>query len=243
MATTPITKTLTTTLSLRPSLKRLFSTVPTITRSPTLRPIRSARPTLLISNSTRSLAPFSAIRCRVNWSGPYSTLNNNNSGGSNFSDRSPTEFAPTFPGCDYAHWVIVMDKTGDEDASKQQMIDAYIQTLSKVVGREEAIKKIYKVSCEGYFGFGCEVDEETAKKMEGLPGVFCVLPDSYADPEYNDYGADLFVNGEIVQRSPERQRRVKPLARSHGFFGASRSHGDRPRYGDTSRYKMRENMR
>ncbi|XP_074303747.1 multiple organellar RNA editing factor 2, chloroplastic-like [Silene latifolia] len=240
MATTPITKTLTRTLSLRPSLKRLFSTVPTITRPPTLRQTRPALPTLLISNSTRSLAPFSAtrfdsIRCRVNLSSPYSPLNNNNSGESNLSDRPPTESAPLFPGCDYAHWLIVMDKTGDEDASKQQMIDAYIQTLSKVVGsKEEAIKKIYNVSCVGYFGFGCEVDEETAKKMEGLPGVLFVLPDSYADPEYKDYGGELFVNGEIVQRSPERQRRVETVAPRHG---------DKPRSGDRSRYKMRENMR
>ncbi|XP_074266231.1 multiple organellar RNA editing factor 2, chloroplastic-like [Silene latifolia] len=232
MATTPITKTLTTTLFLRPSLKRLFSNVPTITRPPTLRPTRPARPTLLISNSTRSLVPFSAtrfdsIRCRVN-----SPLNNNNSGGSNSSDRPPTDFESPPSGCDYAHWLILMDKTGDEDASKQQMIDAYIQTLSKVVGsKEEAIKKIYNVSCERYFGFGCEVDEETAKKMEGLPGVLFVLPDAYVDEEYKDYGAELFVNGEIVQRSPERQRRVETVAPRHG---------DRPRSGDRSRYKMRE---
>lgn len=105
-----------------------------------------------------------------------------------------------------------MDKPGGEGATKQQMIDCYIQTLSKVVGSiEEATKKIYNVSCERYFGFGCEVDEETANKMEGLPGVLFVLPDSYVDPEYKDYGAELFVNGEIVQRSPERQRRVEPV--------------------------------
>lgn len=33
---------------------------------------------------------------------------------------------------------------------------------------EEAKKKIYNVSCDRYFGFGCELDEETANKMEGL---------------------------------------------------------------------------
>ncbi|XP_074268421.1 multiple organellar RNA editing factor 2, chloroplastic-like [Silene latifolia] len=235
MATTTITKTLTTTLSLRSSLKRLFSTVPTITRPPTLCPTRPARPSLIISNSTRSLAPFSAtrfdsIRCRVNRSGPYSPLNNN-SGGSNFSDRPPTEIAPLFPGCDYEHWLIIIDKPGGEGATKQQMIDAYIETLSKVVGStEEAIKKIYNVSCERYFGFGCEVDEETANKMEGLPGVLFVLPDSYVDPEYKDYGGELFVNGEIVQRSPDRQRRVEPVAPRHG---------DRPRYNDRTRYQRR----
>lgn len=72
------------------------------------------------------------IRCRVNRSGgAYSPLNS----GSNFSDRPPTEMAPLFPGCDYEHWLIVMDKPGGEGATKQQMIDCYVQTLAKVVGR------------------------------------------------------------------------------------------------------------
>jgi hypothetical protein len=50
-------------------------------------------------------------------------------------DRAPTEMAPLFPGCDYEHWLIVMDKPGGEGATKQQMIDCYIQTLAKVLGR------------------------------------------------------------------------------------------------------------
>lgn len=33
---------------------------------------------------------------------------------------------------------------------------------------EEAKKKIYNVSCERYFGFGCEIDEETSNKLEGI---------------------------------------------------------------------------
>jgi hypothetical protein len=45
-------------------------------------------------------------------------------------DRAPTEMAPLFPGCDYEHWLIVMDKPGGEAASKQQMIDCYIHTLA-----------------------------------------------------------------------------------------------------------------
>ncbi|KAK1603924.1 hypothetical protein QYE76_027597 [Lolium multiflorum] len=150
-------------------------------------------------------------------------------------DRAPTEMAPLFPGCDYEHWLIVMDKPGGEGASKQQMIDCYIQTLSKVLGsEEEAKKKIYNVSCERYFGFGCEIDEETSNKLEGIPGVLFVLPDSYVDPEHKDYGAELFVNGEIVQRSPERQRRVEPVPQRAS---------DRPRYNDRTRYaRRRENQ-
>ncbi|RVX19412.1 Multiple organellar RNA editing factor 6, mitochondrial [Vitis vinifera] len=130
------------------------------------------------------------VRFRVNRAGNsgYSPLNS----GSNFSDRPPTEMAPLFPGCDYEHWLIVMDKPGGEGATKHQMIDCYIQTLAKVVGsEEEAKKKIYNVSCERYFGFGCEIDEETSNKLEDLPGVLFVLPDSYVDPENKDYGGSL----------------------------------------------------
>ncbi|KAJ4776869.1 multiple organellar RNA editing factor [Rhynchospora pubera] len=123
---------------------------------------------------------------------------------------SASELESLFPGCDYEHWLIVMDKPGGENATKQQMIDCYIQTLAKIVGsEEEAKKKIYNVSCERYFGFGCEIDRDTSNKLEGLPGVLFVLPDAYVDPEYKDYGAELLVNGEIVQRPPERQRRVE----------------------------------
>ncbi|XVE81897.1 hypothetical protein DITRI_Ditri15bG0103000 [Diplodiscus trichospermus] len=218
--------------------KRLFSTT-SITHPPSVPSLLfSRRPLTPISRVVRSLAVgptrFTSIRCRVNRSGnsAYSPLNS----GSNFSDRPPTEMAPLFPGCDYEHWLIVMDKPGGEGATKQEMIDCYIKTLAKVVGsEEEAKKKIYNVSCERYFGFGCEIDEETSNKLEGLPGVLFVLPDSYVDPEYKDYGAELFVNGEIVQRPPERQRRVEPQPQRAQ---------DRPRYNDRTRYvRRRENMR
>lgn len=137
------------------------------------------KPSSLSLPSRRFLFPLShaivppstrvaGIRCRVNKAGDsaYSPLN---SGSSSFSDRPPTEMAPLFPGCDYNHWLIVMDKPGGEGATKQQMIDCYIETLAKVLGsEEEAKKKIYNVSCSRYFGFGCEIDEETSNKLEGM---------------------------------------------------------------------------
>ncbi|KAL0304988.1 UNVERIFIED_CONTAM: Multiple organellar RNA editing factor 2, chloroplastic [Sesamum angustifolium] len=219
--------------------KRLFSS--TVSKPPPLPGLarfqisttRSVTPALSHTVRVSSPSRINQVRCRVNRSGSaYSPLNS----GSNFSDRPPTEMAPLFPGCDYEHWLIVMDKPGGEGATKQQMIDCYIQTLAKVVGsEEEAKKRIYNVSCERYFGFGCEIDEETSNKLEGLPGVLFVLPDSYVDPENKDYGAELFVNGEIVQRSPERQRRVEPVPQRAQ---------DRPRYNDRTRYvRRRDNTR
>uniref|UniRef100_A0A7N0U926 MORF/ORRM1/DAG-like MORF domain-containing protein n=1 Tax=Kalanchoe fedtschenkoi TaxID=63787 RepID=A0A7N0U926_KALFE len=192
-----------------------------------------------LSSYARAIAPallrFNQVRCRVNRPGSnYSPLNSSG----NFSDRPPTEMAPLFPGCDYEHWLIVMDKPGGEGATKQQMIDCYVQTLAKVLGsEEEAKKKIYNVSCERYFGFGCEIDEETSNKLEGIPGVLFVLPDSYVDAENKDYGAELFCDGEIVQRPPERQRRIIELT-THN------NNNSRPKYNDRTRYvRRRENMR
>ncbi|EOA27681.1 hypothetical protein CARUB_v10023834mg, partial [Capsella rubella] len=181
-----------------------------------------------------ALTRFTTIRTRMDRSGgSYSPLKS----GSNFSDRPPTEMAPLFPGCDYEHWLIVMEKPGGENAQKQQMIDCYVQTLAKIVGsEEEAKKKIYNVSCERYFGFGCQIDEETSNKLEGLPGVMFVLPDSYVDPENKDYGAELFENGEVVPRPPERQRRIVELTTQRG--------SDKPKYHDRTRnVRRRENMR
>ncbi|KAH1227077.1 Multiple organellar RNA editing factor 2, chloroplastic [Glycine soja] len=183
-------------------------------------------------------ARFAVVRCLCNRPGDsaYSPLNTGKPTSilSSITERPPTDMAPLFPGCDYHHWLVVIHKPGGEGATKQQMIDCYVQTLAKVLGsEEEAKKKIYNVSCERYFAFGCDIDEETSNKLEGLPGVLFVLPDSYVDPEHKDYGGELFVNGEIVQRPPERQRRVEPQPQRQQ---------DRPRYNDRTRKSVATNV-
>lgn len=135
--------------------KRLLSTT-NITRPPPIPSLLFSRQPLgPLSRATRSLplglsaatTRFTPIRCRVNRSGnsAYSPLNS----GSNFSDRPPTEMAPLFPGCDYQHWLIVMDKPGGEGATKQQMIDCYIQTLAKVLGRYNYCLYFFSFSSNG----------------------------------------------------------------------------------------------
>ncbi|GAA0174719.1 hypothetical protein LIER_28052 [Lithospermum erythrorhizon] len=103
------------------------------------------------------------------------------------------------PGCDYNHWLIVMDFPKDPAPTREQMIDTYLNTLATVLGSmEEAKKNMYAFSTTTYTGFQCTVDEETSEKFKGLPGVLWVLPDSYIDVKNKDYGGDKYVNGEII---------------------------------------------
>ncbi|CAK9142639.1 unnamed protein product [Ilex paraguariensis] len=103
------------------------------------------------------------------------------------------------PGCDYNHWLIVMEFPKDPAPTREQMIDTYLNTLTTVLGSmEEAKKNMYAFSTTTYTGFQCTVSEETSEKFKGLPGVLWVLPDSYIDVKNKDYGGDKYINGEII---------------------------------------------
>ncbi|XP_052206547.1 DAG protein, chloroplastic-like [Diospyros lotus] len=103
------------------------------------------------------------------------------------------------PGCDFNHWLIVMEFPKDPAPTREQMIDTYLNTLATVLGSmEEAKKNMYAFSTTTYTGFQCTVSEETSEKFKGLPGVLWVLPDSYIDVKNKDYGGDKYVNGEII---------------------------------------------
>nr|AFK37887.1 unknown [Lotus japonicus] len=103
------------------------------------------------------------------------------------------------PGCDYNHWLIVMEFPKDPAPSREQMIETYLFTLSTVLGSmEEAKKNMYAFSTTTYTGFQCTVDEATSEKFKGLPGVLWVLPDSYIDVKNKDYGGGKYINGEII---------------------------------------------
>ncbi|XP_057498618.1 DAG protein, chloroplastic-like [Actinidia eriantha] len=103
------------------------------------------------------------------------------------------------PGCDYNHWLIVMEFPKDPAPTREQMIDTYLDTLATVLGSmEEAKKNMYAFSTTTYTGFQCTVSEETSEKFKGLPGVLWVLPDSYIDVKNKDYGGDKYIDGEII---------------------------------------------
>ena len=79
----------------------------------------------LVSNSARV-----PTRLKTSGSG-YSPLNDPSP---NWSNRPPKETI-LLDGCDYEHWLIVMEFPNDSKPSEDEMIAAYVKTLAAVVGR------------------------------------------------------------------------------------------------------------
>ncbi|XP_028555819.1 multiple organellar RNA editing factor 3, mitochondrial-like isoform X2 [Dendrobium catenatum] len=107
---------------------------------------------------------------------------------SNWRSSAPKETI-LLEGCDYEHWLIVMKFPENPKPSEEEMVAAYVDTLTAVVGsEEEAKKKIYSVCTTTYTGFGALISQELSYRVERLPGVLWVLPDSYLDVPNKDYG-------------------------------------------------------
>ncbi|TKY71374.1 Multiple organellar RNA editing factor 1 [Spatholobus suberectus] len=137
----------------------------------------------------------------------------------------PDEIGPDtilFEGCDYNHWLFVMDFPKDNKPSPEEMVRVYEETCAKGlnISVEEAKKKIYACSTTTYTGFQAVMTEEESKKFEGLPGVIFVLPDSYIDPVNKQYGGDQYINGTIIPRPPPVQ-----YGRNQGRRDRNRSPG------------------
>ncbi|KAK1419231.1 hypothetical protein QVD17_28394 [Tagetes erecta] len=169
----------------------------------------------LLNNHNQSplLTPRIPVRLKTTGSG-YSPLNDSSP---NWSNRPPKETI-LLDGCDYEHWLIVMEFPTDPKPSEQEMIDSYVKTLASVLdSEEEAKKKIYSVSTTTYTGFGALISEELSYKVKALPGVLWVLPDSYLDVPNKDYGGDLFIDGKVIPRPQyrftDRPQNTRPRSR------------------------------
>ncbi|TYH55985.1 hypothetical protein ES332_D09G275200v1 [Gossypium tomentosum] len=179
-----------------------------------------SRLTVALLNKTPVFIPEATkilTRTKTSASG-YSPLNDPSP---NWSNRPPKETI-LLDGCDYEHWLIVLEFLEDPKPSEEEMIDAYVKTLASVVGsEEEARKRIYSVCTTRYTGFGALISEELSYKIKGLPLVLWVLPDSYLDVPNKDYGGDLFVDGKVIHR-PQYTSSVQPSSGSR-----VRGRGDR----------------
>lgn len=69
-------------------------------------------------------------RLKTSGSG-YSPLNDPSP---NWTNRPPKETI-LLDGCDYEHWLIVMEFPDDAKPSNEEMVNTYVKTLAQVVGR------------------------------------------------------------------------------------------------------------
>ncbi|XP_076936124.1 multiple organellar RNA editing factor 7, mitochondrial-like [Bidens hawaiensis] len=101
-------------------------------------------------------------------------------------------------GCDYKHWLVVMDPPVGYPL-RYQIVERYIQTLASALGSEEEAKKsMYSVSTKYYYAFGCKVDENVIHRVKSMPNVRWILPDSHISRGNNDYGGEPFIDGCVV---------------------------------------------
>ncbi|XP_041015781.1 multiple organellar RNA editing factor 1, mitochondrial isoform X2 [Juglans microcarpa x Juglans regia] len=194
-------------------LRRTLTSLSTLNRSlyevssiPAISTPASQSP-LLQGSTFRSSRPFTLLF----QSRPFkSTTFVPSSARSTYNSNSTEEIGPDtilFEGCDYNHWLIVMDFPKDPKPTPEQMVQTYEETCAKGlnISLEEAKKKMYACSTTTYSGFQAVMTEEESNKFHGLPGVIFVLPDSYIDPINKEYGGDKYINGTIIPRPPPVQ--------------------------------------
>eukprot|EP00262_Sarcandra_glabra_P000006 TRINITY_DN0_c0_g2_i2.p1 TRINITY_DN0_c0_g2~~TRINITY_DN0_c0_g2_i2.p1 ORF type:complete len:436 (+),score=57.39 TRINITY_DN0_c0_g2_i2:65-1372(+) len=214
------------------SLSRSFKTASHISRSS---PLLRLRPILALSDTRRFTRELS-LRCFST----RPTTSSLNDPSPNWSNRPPKETI-LLDGCDFEHWLIVMEPPEGE-TTRDEIIDSYIKTLATVLGSEEEAKKsIYSVSTRHYFAFGCIVSEEISYKIKALPRVRWVLPDSYLDVKNKDYGGEPFIDGKAVPYDPKYH---EEWVRNNARANERSRRNDRPRNFDRSRNfeRRRENM-
>ncbi|KAM0851433.1 hypothetical protein ACQ4PT_052416 [Festuca glaucescens] len=206
-----------------------------------LRPLAAAATFLPAPASPIPAAARGSVRCFATQ--PASSSLRDTS--PNWSNRPPKETI-LLDGCDFEHWLVVMEPppgdASNPEMMRDEIIDGFIKTLAQVVGSEqEARMKIYSVSTRHYFAFGALVSEELSYKLKELPKVRWVLPDSYLDVKNKDYGGEPFINGEAVPYDPKYH---EEWVRNNARANERSRRNDRPRNFDRSRNfeRRRENM-
>jgi hypothetical protein len=104
--------------------------------SAAVHPSRSLLPAPSTPSLPRRLLPGGAAGFR---STAAAAARGNYGGGADDSQISPEEIL--FEGCDYKHWLITMEFP-DPKPSREEMIETYLQTLAKVVGRYYILSRI-----------------------------------------------------------------------------------------------------
>ncbi|OMP01601.1 hypothetical protein COLO4_11761 [Corchorus olitorius] len=212
--------------------RRTLTTLTTLHR--TLSTPNSTAPaiTAIVSNSTRTPPPSSSTAAL----GIFQSRWFRSSGGPLLAQRQYklykegdeiTEDTVLFEGCDYNHWLIVVDFPKDNKPPHEEMVRTYERICAQGLGVsiEEAKKRIYACSTTTYEGFQVLMSEDESQKFQDIPGVVFVLPDSYIDPVKKEYGGDKYENGVITPRPPPIQYRNQG-----GRLRQPNRNPDQPRY-------------
>ncbi|KAL1372390.1 hypothetical protein HN51_002556 [Arachis hypogaea] len=106
------------------------------------------------------------------------------------------------------HWLVRIDKPAVGIVTKAQIVDYFVQILTKVMGNEkDAQMCIYHVSWKKIFGFCCELDDDCAQELAGVPGILSVQPDNNFESENKDYEGNNLENS-LSQAAPLRTKKL-----------------------------------
>lgn len=115
---------------------------------------------------------------------------------SNPPSRSSNGNYLLFPLKNSKNWLVRIDKPAIGVISKPQVIDYCVQILANVLGNEkDAQMCMYNISWKSNVGFCCELDDESALELAGVPGVLSVQLGEKFESDNKDYG------GENLQQS------------------------------------------
>ncbi|KAL1197393.1 Organelle RRM domain-containing protein 1 [Cardamine amara subsp. amara] len=102
------------------------------------------------------------------------------------------------------YWMVILDKPPQRVSSKSDIVDYYVEILTKVLGNEkDAQMSIYDASFDTHFGFCCHIDEDASRQLARLPGVLSVRPETDYTSEKKNYGignqtvVSLFDHGTV----------------------------------------------
>ncbi|XP_010466310.1 PREDICTED: uncharacterized protein LOC104746509 isoform X2 [Camelina sativa] len=111
------------------------------------------------------------------------------------------------------HWMVRIDKPGVGIVTKAQMVDHCVQLLSKVLWNEkDAQMCLYHVSWQSDFGFCCDLDENSAVELAGVPAVLAVVPDNSFESLNKDY------EGDSTQDSGDQDDSESPPIKTKKLF-------------------------
>lgn len=144
-----------------------------------------------------------SVKPDLDFSSPEKDYRSSNGWADNLS-KLQTGATLLFPAGNSKHWLVRMHKPGVGVVTKAQVVDYYAQILAKVMGNEkDAQMCIYHVSWKTNFGFCCELDEDCAQQLTGVPGVLSVQPDNNFESEIKDYAGVNLENSLNVLNSSE----------------------------------------